>query len=169
MCPINVIQLVWILPILNHEIPFALLAERQHRILLESLDVFALYPLVHHLNLLHCLLSLQLELTVVKVDQLVAQTVHVFAEAALPRQHILIVVYVFEDERPVAKHVLCEVDLELVFCETLTDRVWLVWFVGFGQGPEFAAQLVTNARTDTQFVIALKLDLYSVDSLVLVD
>ena len=62
------------------------------------MDVFFLKLLIIDSYFTHCLVCLLLKLAVVEIDQLIAEAIDVAAEAALARQHIIIVVDIFVEE-----------------------------------------------------------------------
>ena len=103
-----------------------LLTQRQHGISLECLDVLALQLLIVYGYFAHSFAGLRLELTVVEVDQLVAEAVDVAAEPSLPRQNVIVVVDVLVQEGTILQLFRCVVRLQLTFCQRRTDRCGLV-------------------------------------------
>ena len=99
-----------------------LLTQRQHGISLECLDVLTLQLLIVYGYFAHSFAGLRLELTVVEVDQLVAEAVNVAAEPSLPRQHVIVVVDILVQEGAILQLFRRVVRLQLTFCQRRADR-----------------------------------------------
>ena len=82
--------------------PSTLLAQGHHGILLKCIDVLLFKLSVNLSNLFHRLVRLRLKLLVIEIYQLVAEAVDVPTEASLPWNYIVVVVYIFVQERPVS-------------------------------------------------------------------
>lgn len=132
---------------------------------LECLNVGLVKLIVDLGNLLHCLVGLQRKFLVVEVDQLVAETVHVLAETALTRHHVLVVVYVLVQVVPILQLSLCEEVVQLVWADLLADRGGLIGLIGLVDVPEFASDLVADHRLGHKLVVQLEVNLDSVDAL----
>ena len=94
----------------------------------KSMYVVPLNPLVYNRDFLHCLFSLQLKFLVIEIDQLVAEPVHIPSKASLARHNIFVIVDILVEEVPVLELVLRVIVRQLLICEGLADRVWLVRF-----------------------------------------
>ena len=150
----------------------ALLTEGQHSVSLQSFEVLAVKAILDLLYLLHGLLGCLLELFVVGCDKLVAQTVEISSIASLTRQLILIFVkflkHVLWETEPITELFFCIVDCKLVTCECFTDGMGFIWFVRFINAPEFAADLIADARRRQQFMISFKVDVDPTKTFILI-
>jgi len=150
---------------LVNAVALPLLAQSQCGVALQSMDVVTFNPLVDPCDFLHGFISLQFELLVVEVDELIAEPVHIPTEASLPRHDILVVVDIFVEEVPVLELALREVEGELIIGEGLANGVRLIGLVWLVHLPELAPDLVADARLCYQLVVEIEIDLDSVEAL----
>ena len=150
----------------------ALLTEGHHSVSLQSFEVLAFKAILDLLYLLHGLLGCLLELFVVGCDKLVAQAVEISSISSLTRQLILIFVkflkHVLWETEPITKLFFCIVDCKLVTCKSFTDGMRFIWFVRLINAPEFAANLIADARRRQQFVISFKVDVDPTKTFILI-
>ena len=111
---------------------------------------------------------MSLKLFVVELDQLVAKSVHVSTKATLAWQNIVIVVKAFEQKRSISELLFCVVVVQVVSLELSADRRRLVWLIRLLDVPEFAANLIADARASQKLVVALKVDLNTIETLAVV-